>query len=235
MMRNILPTIGQAIRGRWVLWTATTLGLVVLYELTLLFAMMVRFAELPNYMTGYDYIGNVARIIESTPAWSDMLPIIREEWLLEIGHMNYDYGNGISEWSLFIKPETLVVLLAAGALIATALVLLLPDRNGVCSAVPKSAAVGAAGSGAALVGVASVTMSWVVCCAAPTWVVSFTMLGAGVSFAYWLEPLGSAITFTGFGLMVATVVMLAIRRGRNPSAGHAVPAMGRGGMSAASS
>ncbi len=234
-MRNMLTTIGNAIAGRWVLWTATTLGLVVLYNLTLLAAMMVRFRELPNYLTAYDYVDNVIRIIESTPAWSDMLPIIREEWLLEVGHMNYDYGNGVSEWSVYVMPEKLIVLLAAGALIATVLVLLLPDKNGVCSAVPKTAAIGAAGGGAALVGLASVTMSWVVCCAAPTWVVSFTMLGAGVSFAYWLEPLGSAITLSGFGLLVATVVVLAIRRGRQPSGCHDTPSMRRGGMPAASS
>jgi len=211
-MSAVLRTIGKAIRGRWILWTATTVGLVVLYELTLLAAMVVRFVELPNYVTTYDYVGNVARIIESTPAWSDMVPIIREEWLLEIGHMNYDYGNGISEWSLYVMPETLVVLLAAGALIATALVLLLPGKDGVCAAVPRSAAIGAAGGGAALVGISSVTLSWVVCCAAPTWVVSFTMLGMGVSLAYWLEPFGSAITLTGFALLVATVIVLALRR-----------------------
>jgi hypothetical protein len=211
-MSGILHTIGRAIAGRWLLWTATAIGFVIAYNLMLLVALIVRFGDLPNYMTVYDYVGNVARIVESTPSLSDMIPIIREEWLLEIGFMNYDYGNGISEWSLSVLPEKLAVLLAVGALIATVIVLLLPGKDGACATVSKKAALGAAGGGAALVGLSSATLSWVVCCAAPTWVVSLAMLGMGVSVAFWLEPLGTLITLSGFVLLAVTVVILALRR-----------------------
>lgn len=234
-MKNILRAIGNAIAGRRVLWTAVAAGVVLSYNLMLLVALIVRFGDLPNYVTFYDYIGNVANIIENTPAVSDMVPIIREEWLIEIGYMNYDYGNGISEWSLTVLPEKLLVLLAAGALIATVAVLLLPGRDGACAVVSKKAAIGAAGGGAALVGLSSATLSWVVCCAAPTWVVSLAMLGMGVSLAFWLEPLGTVITVSGFGLLVATVAVLAIRRESESSGPRTAPPIGRGGISAASS
>jgi hypothetical protein len=234
-MKNVLTTIRDAIAGRWLLWTATAIGFVVAYNVLLLIAVMVRFGELPNYVTFYDYFGNVATIIESTPAVSDMIPIIREEWLIEIGYMNYDYGNGISEWSMTVLPEKLAVLLGVGALIATVLVLLLPARDGTCAAVSKKAAIGAAGGGAALVGLSSATLSWVVCCAAPTWVVSLAMLGMGASLAFWLEPLGTVITLSGYALLILTVILLAIRRGGETSGKRDASSIRHGGMPAASS
>lgn len=228
-MSGILSTIGRAIAGRWLLWTVTAVGFVIAYNLMLLVALIVRFGDLPNYMTAYDYFGNVARIVESTPSLSDMIPIIREEWLLEIGFMNYDYGNGISEWSLSVLPEKLAVLFAVGALIATVIVLLLPGKDGACATVSKKAALGTAGGGAALVGLSSATLSWVVCCAAPTWVVSLAMLGMGVSVAFWLEPFGTLITLSGFVLLAVTVVVLALRRqGSAPHRSTSSPMRGPG-------
>ena len=234
-MSAILTTIGRAIAGRWLLWSTTAIGFVIAYNLMLLVALVVRFGSVPNYMTAYDYIGNVLRIVESTPSLSDMVPIIREEWLLEIGFMNYDYGNGISEWSLSVLPEKLIVLLAVGALIATVIVLLLPGKDGACAAVSRKAALGAAGGGAALVGLSSATLSWVVCCAAPTWVVSLAMLGMGVSLAFWLEPFGNLITLSGFAMLGVTVVVLASRRQRSASGHPPAAPMPRSGMSVASS
>lgn len=234
-MNAVLPTIGRAIAGRWVLWSLITVGFVLAYNLMLMVALVARFGDLPNYTTFYDYFGNVARIVESTPSVADMIPIIREEWLIEIGYMNYDYGNGISEWSLTVLPEKLVILLAVGALIATVVVLLLPGKDGSCAAVSKKVAVGTAGGGAALVGFCSATLSWVVCCATPTWVVSLAMLGMGASLALWLEPLGVVITLSGFALLVATVVVLALRRAQgNPEETKDRPVPDRG-LSVASS
>lgn len=211
-MSAVLSTIGRTISGRWVLWGLITIGFVLAYNLMLLIALVVRFGNLPNYTTFYNYFSNVARIVESTPSIGDMIPIIREEWLIEIGYMNYDYGNGISEWSLTVLPEKLAILFAVGALIATVVVLLMPGKDGACAVASRKKAIGAAGGGAALVGLSSATLSWVVCCAAPTWVVSLAMLGMGVSLAFWLEPLGNVITLSGFALLVAAVVVLAVRR-----------------------
>ena len=233
-MNAILSTTGRAIADRWLIWSLTTIGFVVVYNLALMLALIVRFAKLPNYVTVYDYFGNIARIVESTPSLSDMLPIIREEWLIEIGHMNYGYGNGISEWALTVLPEKLVVLLAVGALLATVLVLLMPGKNGACAVQSKKAAIGAAGGGAAMVGLSSATLSWVVCCAAPTWVVSLAMLGMGVSLAFWLEPLGSFITASGFALLVAAVCVLAHRRAQQEAVSGPASPPSAGGVSMAS-
>ena len=40
-----------------------------------------------------------------------------DEWLLEIGYMNYAYGRGVSEWSLLIIPHKVAIVMAIGALI----------------------------------------------------------------------------------------------------------------------
>jgi hypothetical protein len=234
-MNGLFTTIGRAISERWILWVAVAVAFVLAYNLMLMLALIVRFGDLPNYTTFYDYFGNVARIVESTPSIADMIPIIREEWLIEIGHMNYEYGNGISEWSLTILPEKLLILIAVGSLIATVVVLLMPGKDGACAAVSKKAAVGAAGGGAALVGLSSATLSWVVCCAAPTWVVSLAMLGMGVSLAFWLEPLGTFITVSGFVLLAATVLFLAHRRLHGDPEDGSGRSVSHSGMSAVSS
>ncbi len=86
-----------------------------------------------------------------------------------------------------------------------------------------------AGGGAALVGFSSASLSWVVCCAAPTWVVSLAMLGMSVSLAFWLEPFGHVITGSGFGLLLVSVVVLARRQ--PVSSGHRVEETGARGLS----
>ncbi len=211
-MMTMLATIGSAIARRWVLWIATAVGFVLSYNLMLLAALVVRFGQVPNYVILYDYPTNVIRILENTPALSDAIQIIADEWLLEIGHMNYQYGNGISEWSLTVLPFKAALLLAGGALLATVVVLMLPGRAGACTVATKGGALGAAGGGAALLGFSNATLSWVVCCAAPNWVASLAMLGMSASWAFWLEPFGQIITASGFGLLVVAIVVLASRR-----------------------
>ena len=70
----------------------------------------------------------------------------------------------------------------------------------------------AATGGATLVGFSSAPLSWVVCCATPTWVVSLAMMGMSASLALWLEPLGDFITIAGFLLLFLSVWFLARRR-----------------------
>ena len=211
-MRNLRHVIGNAIAERKALWISVLLGFVLLYQFALLLALIVRFENVPNYVTFYNYPANVYEILVSTPALSDALPIIAEEWLIEIGYMNFDFGKGISEWSLTILPTKLAILSAVGALLATCAVLLVPARDRACPIAPTRRAMLGAGSGAALVGLSSATLSWVVCCATPTWVVSLAMLGMSASLALWLEPLGDVITGSGFLLLIGTAVFLARRR-----------------------
>lgn len=226
-MRNILGEIKSSVLEHRIAWSAIVIGFLALYYGGLLATMVVRFDNVPNYVTWYDYPGNVYEILISTPSFSDAWMIIQDEWLIEIGYMNYDFGHGISEWAMTVLPPKLLTMALVAMLAATAIVLLLPAKGAVCSADISRRAVAATGSGAALVGMSSATLSWVVCCATPTWVVSLAMLGMSASTALWLEPLGDAITFGGFALLVLSVIWLAKRRDqrsgllKTPQFGHA--------------
>lgn len=190
----------------------------LLFQVFMMLALIVRFQALPNYVTFYDWIGNAIRIIQSTPAWSDILPILREEWLIEIGRMNYDYGLGISEWSLNVVPSRLLVLTALGAVLALCMALL---RRNTCSTVTGTTLRATTGLGAVMVAMTNATMSWVVCCATPSWVVGLAMLGLGVSTSLALETMGPILTYAGFGLLAALVLFLSWRKARDGGNGTA--------------
>ena len=212
-MSDALKELGFAVRERQLIWWGTMTGFVVTYYTGLLLTMLIRFENVPNYVTFYNWPGNVWVILTSTPSFVDAIEIISEEWLVEIGYMNYDFGNGISEWAMNIVPPKLFLMLVVATLIASVVVLLIPSKSAACLAPPnKSKAAAAASGGAALVGLSSATLSWVVCCATPTWVVSLAMMGMSASLALWLEPLGNFITISGFVLLLASIWHLARRR-----------------------
>lgn len=207
----VLSIIGAEIRANWRRMLGQGLLFALLFQVLMLVALMVRFQALPNYVTGYNWPANVLLIIRSTPSVSDMAPIIREEWLLEIGRMNYDYGTGISEWSLNVIPSRLVILTALGALMTLCMALM---RREGCSTGLSGTVRATTGVGAILVAMTNATMSWVVCCATPTWVVGLAMLGLGVSSSLALERIGPVISLAGFALLVAMIFFLAWRRVR---------------------
>lgn len=191
-------------------WWTITLGTVVLYYLALLASLMIRFGALPNYINTYNWWQNVILILDSTPSIQDSLFIIRDEWLLEIGYMNYDFGIGISEWSLFIVPIKVLAIAALGALLATNYLLLKQHQS--CTSQSKAIACSsgaATGAGALLISLASISLSWVVCCSTPTWVVGLAMLGLGASTALWLEPMGQWLNTLGFITLIAVNYLLA--------------------------
>lgn len=187
-------------------WSLYTLVFVTLYYLLSMISLVLRFGNLPNYINIYDWWHNVLRIVRSTPSIRDRFEIIQAEWLLEIGYMNHDFGIGISEWSLYILPVKVLGVLALGALIATYIILLRyqPCKNS--KAVLRSSGA-ITGIGATMVSLSSLTFSWVVCCATPTWVVGLSMLGLGVSTSLWLEPLGVWLNVVGF-IVVAIACLL---------------------------
>ena len=211
-MAEALTEIRNAIRERQIIWWGTLIGFVLTYYSGLLLTMLVRFENVPNYVTFYDWPGNVWTILTSTPSLVDAMEIISEEWLVEIGYMNYDFGKGISEWAMSIIPPKLFLIVVVAALIASVVVLLMPPKSHACPVAPKGKAVAAASGGATLVGLSSATLSWVVCCATPTWVVSLAMMGMSASLALWLEPVGDFITIAGFSLLFLSVWFLARRR-----------------------
>lgn len=208
---TVFATIASAIRADWRRILVTGAVFAALFQVLMLVALMVRFQALPNYVVGYDWIGNVIHIIRSTPSWSDIPPIINQEWLIEIGKMNYDYGTGISEWSLNVVPVRMAVLFILGALVALCGSLLRADD---CSVATGTTLRASTGFGAILIAMTNATMSWVVCCAAPSWVVGLAMLGLSVSTSLALETMGPALNAAGFGLLLATVFYLAWRKNR---------------------
>ena len=211
MTGNVPETRWQAIRfairSRLAQWVSITLAFTLCYYLALMAALVFKFDTLPNYWVGYDWPANVAKIIRSTPSVMDMLPIIADEWLLEFGYMNYDYGHGISEWALDILPAKAAVVVLLGALIAT-LVVLRAERR-ACGVKPQAGTSAIGGFGAACVAFTSATMSWVVCCATPSWVVGLSMLGLGVSTSLWIQPFGLWISLLGFAALIAAIYVAA--------------------------
>lgn len=212
---QVLSTIGGTIRTDWRRILGFGLGFALVFQVLMMIALMVRFQALPNYITFYDWVGNAAHIIRSTPSWSDVWPIIWEEWLIEIGFMNYDFGTGISEWSLNVVPSRLVVLAFLGSMIALCLSLL---RQNTCSSGTSTTLRATTGLGATLVAMTAGTMSWVVCCATPSWVVGLAMLGLGVSTSLALETMGPLLQGTGFGVLFAMIFFLAWRKNRATAA-----------------
>lgn len=204
---NRLGRIRHAIwEMRW-LWITITIGFPVFYYLILLVSLLIRFQALPNYASMHDWLGSVIEIWRSTPSPWDMAPIIAEEWLFEIGRMNYSYGTGVSEWSLNIIPFKVLIVFILSSLISTVVALVRKERSR-CSALKLRGASATGGLGAILVSMTSVTLSWVVCCATPSWVVGLAILGLGVSTSLWLEQFGWWIEYVGFAFLIAAIFWL---------------------------
>ena len=205
-MMSVLSTLWQDIRTSWRQLVLFGLVFALLFQVFMMIALILRFQDFPNYITFYDWFGNAIHIIKSTPSWSDIPPIIWEEWLIEIGYMNYDYGVGISEWSLNVVPSRLFLLFILGVAISLCLTL---QRRDICAPAASNTLRATTGLGALMVAVTNATMSWVVCCATPSWVVGLAMLGLGVSTSLALETMGPFLTYGGFGLLIMTILVLA--------------------------
>lgn len=214
-MIDTMRVLGRTVADNWRRLLLWGLAFLVLSQVFLLVALIVRFQDIPNYVTFYNWPANVAWIVQSTPAWSDMPAIIAEEWLIEIGYMNYDYGMGLSEWSLNVVPSRLVVMFGLGVMVCLATLLMRPES---CETRLRASAGAGVGLGATLLAMTNFTMSWVVCCATPTWVVGLAMLGLGVSTSLALESLGPTLSLTGLGLLSAMIVVLAWRKARGAAA-----------------
>jgi hypothetical protein len=209
-MKQALVNSIKAIGERWGIWLAISIGWVVIYYAGLLLALVFQFGNWPNYITFFDWPGNIARIFRSTPSLSDAIWIAREEWLVEIGYLNTDYGAGISEWSLTLVPEKMLMMLIMGMLLGTIWALNAARTRG-CSLGEGSASMTATGAGVGLVALTGATMTWVVCCAAPSWIVGLTMLGMSVAMADCLEPVGIWLNVSGFALLAITALLMASR------------------------
>lgn len=190
----------------WRAWWTVTLGVPLGVYVTQLALLCVRFSQLPNYCTFYDWPGNIARIIRSTPSLRDVVRIASDEWVFEVGRQSIIYGLTVTEWRLAIEPAKVMLLVLASAVAATNWVL--ARRRGACSTTRTAEALTA--SGAAMASVTAVTISWVACCGVPSWVTGLTILGLSYSTALVLQPFGSLLVLCGFATLVGGTALLAL-------------------------
>jgi len=200
--------LGQAVTRHWRRWLAISAGFVVLYYAGLLLFTVLRFREVPNYVELYDVLGSYRQILRGTPALSDAWPILLDEAWLETGFKDPHY-YGVATWSYVLIPPKMLIVLLAGALLATVLVLAARSRDAACPG--ARAPYAAAALGSAFIGLTGATLTWVVCCATPSWVVALTMLGMSTSLALWLDPLGGTLTASGL-LLLAGAIARQLRR-----------------------
>lgn len=205
-MAKYFKLLGNAIKHRWTILLLTSFGFLILYYVGLLLATMLRFGEIPNYVEFYDVIGTYRLIFEGTPSLQDALPILIDEPWFEAGYKNPEY-YGVATWSFMLIPPKMFLVFLMGILLGIFAVLVSYSRNVACTAKTDKRLFAAAGMGSVLISLTSATLTWVVCCATPSWVVALAMLGMSASLALWLEPLGNFLSVGGLGLMLWIIVV----------------------------
>lgn len=209
-MIPVLSTAAGSIGRYRGVWTATVVGVFIGYFVLLLATAMLHFGQLPNYIRVYDLFANYAQIMHYATDFTDTISIMAAERWLEIGYRNPRFF-GIAQWSLTLMPAKAALILLLGVLAATIVVLLLDNHRAGCArGAPLDIAV--ATGGAASLGLSSATLTWVVCCAAPSWVVVLSLLGLSSGTALALAPLGGLLRLGGMVLMAAVAAHLAYRR-----------------------
>jgi hypothetical protein len=81
-------------------------------------------------------------------------------------------------------------------------------RN-ACSLSTQVGAAAATATGALIAGATLTTITWVVCCAAPTWVVGLAVMGVAVTTALALQPIGGWLTLLGIAALLGMAIVLA--------------------------
>jgi hypothetical protein len=204
---SALVILQREVRGSARLWLLVAIGFFVGFQLLQLALLIGRFQVFPNYLIVHDWFANIARIVRMTPSVGDMIPIMLDEWLVEVGSINYSFGRGVAEWSFVLIPGKAVIVLGIAALVATNLVLLRAAWR-TCGIFARLGSSAATGAGAIVAGAAATTITWVVCCAAPTWVVGFAVLGVGVTTTLALQPFGGWLLLLGLSTLVMSAILL---------------------------
>jgi hypothetical protein len=207
-MTGAVASLRREVLARSGLWLTFAAAFFVGFHGLQLAMLFVRFEAWPNYVTVHNWPANVARIVRSTPAISDMIPIILDEWLVEVSSMNYSFGRGVAEWSFVLIPGKAAVVLAIAALVATNVVLLRAAWRTCGTSVRLGSSV-VTGGGALAGGAAAITITWVVCCAAPNWVVGLAVMGISVNAALALQPIGGWLSFLGLSTLAGMAMVLA--------------------------
>jgi len=200
MDKNLL-LLGRVSKQHWGILLFASLGYIVLYYSALLLLTMIRFGEIPNYVEFYNLFTVYGQIIAGTPSVLDMIPIMIDEAWFETGYKNPDY-YGVATWSFMLIPPKMLLVFMMGILLGLFVALVLYGRRGSCQVRTDKRLYAVAGMSSVLISLTSATLTWVVCCATPSWVVALAMLGMSSSLALLLEPLGSFITITALLLML---------------------------------
>ena len=209
-MSNYLSALTQASKLHWKILLATSIGFFVLYYVGLLMLTMLRFAEIPNYITFHDVLGTYLLIFEGTPSLIDAFPILMAEPWFETGYKNPNY-YGVATWSFMLIPPKMLLVFIMGLLLGIFISLIKYSKKIQCAMNSGKGLYAAAGVGSVFISLTSATLTWVVCCATPSWVVALAMLGMSASLALWLEPIGTFLTLAGFILM-AWIIVLQLKR-----------------------
>ena len=209
MAATDIRIVRQALSDKWQLLAGVTFGFVFVYYLLILLATMLRFGEIPNYLTVHDVLHNYYLILTGTPSFIDAIPIFFEEPWLETGYKNPLY-YGVATWSYMLIPLKMLPIMLIGFLLGVFAALSSYAKTLSCQ-LPAKRNFTLAGIGSGLVGLTSITLTWVVCCATPSWVVALAMLGMSASLALLIEPIGKLLTVSGMLLMLWVVVQQARR------------------------
>lgn len=208
----VRATVAGAFRWRRLI-VGFALGFPFAFYGLLLAIPTIRYGHVPNYVTPYDWFGNVAHIIASTTSVRDMVPIILDEWLLEIGYMDMNYGHGIAEWSLSLVPHKIALVALTGALIGLNVGLILDRLEGAGTTAQECLRAGGSGMltsiGALCAGLTNATLFSIACCSTPSWVGSFAILGVETSSAFALEPYGPAGSALGIAMLFISALWMA--------------------------
>jgi hypothetical protein len=191
---------------RW-RWLAMAIGFTLLYYTMVLVFTMIRFQEIPNYVSFENVFHVYYMILAHTPSLSDAIPIMANEAFFETGFKDPNY-YGVATWSYMLIPPKVLLVLFMAMLLTTYLFLKSQTRRACrfsSPAAPSPKLTTTAGLGTALVSLTNVSLSWVVCCATPNWSVALTMLGLSSSISLWLNPYGVYMTLIGIGLMLVAV------------------------------
>jgi hypothetical protein len=208
--RSDRPSVFATVRRHRALILGFTLLFPVLFYLVLMGLLVVRFGHLPNYVTPYNWFGNVWQIVVGTGSISDVVKSASDEWLLEIGFMNYAYGRGVSEWSLLIIPHKVAAVMAIGALIGINFALIAdqaPAATFLRQQVRSIRCGLMTSTGALLASLTCITLYWIICHSGPTWVVSLAILGIDLSTTFALEPLGATLSLAGVAILVLSALL----------------------------
>lgn len=200
-MKAYLSLTYKATRQHWFAFLLVSFGFVAIYYAGLLALTMLRFNEIPNYVVFHDIFHVYGLIFEGTPSLMDALPILMGEPWFETGYKNPNY-YGVATWSYMLIPPKMLLVLLMGVLLGIFAVLLMYGRSTSCQLKNEKRLFAAAGISSTFISLTSATLTWVVCCATPSWVVALAMLGMSASLSLWLEPLGDVLTISGLILMV---------------------------------